>query len=156
MRVYQDESVAVYSLSRLSGKAVRELRSMVAGKPGSGAVVNMGVGALGSRVLCICEVIGALINPKGVKDQTPLVQVHTHLSPHAGPSYLGILQSGARILVGIVLPIGLASTLALASSGVIRVLIKARSFTTLQCLRTRRTRTSSFVLPPREGPPLAC
>ncbi len=50
---------------------------MVAGKGPSSAVVNIGLGALGSRVLCICEVINALINPKGVKDQTPLVQVPT-------------------------------------------------------------------------------
>lgn len=77
------ESIApVWRWCRLSGEAVRELRSMVAGTSGSGPVVNMGVGALGSRVLCICEVIGALINPKGVKDQTPLVQVHTHPSLH--------------------------------------------------------------------------
>lgn len=62
-------------MSRLSGEVVRELQKMVDGKAGGSAVVNMGVGALGVRILCICEVISALINPKAAKDQTPLVQV---------------------------------------------------------------------------------
>ena len=62
-------------MSRLSGEVVKELQKMVDGKAGAGAIVNMGVGALGVRILCICEVISALINPKAAKDQTPLVQV---------------------------------------------------------------------------------
>ena len=63
------------AVSRLSGEVVRELTKMVDGKAGPGAIVNMGVGALGVRILCICEVISALINPKAAKDQSPLVQL---------------------------------------------------------------------------------
>ncbi|BDA45426.1 probable E3 ubiquitin-protein ligase HUWE1 [Coccomyxa sp. Obi] len=60
-------------LHKLSAEVVRELQKMVDGKAGAGAIVNMGVGALGVRILCICEVISALINPKAAKDQTPLL-----------------------------------------------------------------------------------
>ncbi|CAL8470976.1 g10518 [Coccomyxa elongata] len=60
-------------LHKLSGEVVKELQKMVDGKAGAGAIVNMGVGALGVRILCICEVISALINPKAAKDQTPLL-----------------------------------------------------------------------------------
>lgn len=54
---------------------------MAAGKASSSAMVDVGVGALGARVLGICEAITALINPKGVKDQTPLVPVRAPIFP---------------------------------------------------------------------------
>jgi hypothetical protein len=67
------------SARRLSDPVMSELQKLAASKAAPSLVeVGVGVSALGSRVLRIIEVVGALVNPKALKDK-PLFEVRPML-----------------------------------------------------------------------------